>query len=151
MNNEGLRAFEMTHRQHLERPTYAELYKIISEAARKHRVDCRLDALHFLTLNFEFMVAEPLGWQRSGTLAAILLGNVREAVDRDLETLFEEFGPPDRYGPGPRVSTSDSGSELDPSRPDLEDSPNGISSGRMLQTVAEIYDKLEISRWRLWG
>lgn len=149
MNIEGLRAFEAAHREHMARSTYAELYRLISDKARQHGVVCRLDALHFLTLNFEFMVAEPLGQQRSGTMAALLHGDVREAIDLDLDTIFgsEKLERRSRH---PKQFSFDDG-ELDPSRRDQEDNPTGVSSGRMLQEVAMRYRELQISKWRLWG
>ena len=143
MNLEGLRAFEAAHREHMERPAYVQLFGLISEKAREHNVHCRLDALHFLTLNFEFMVAEPLGHQRSGTLAAVMNGELRQNVEQDLDRLFRSLDGFDSNPP--------SSQPADPSREDFDESPRGVSSGRMLQHVAQEYDGMHISKWRLWG
>ena len=153
MNNEGLRAFEETHRVHMERSTYAELYRLISDKARAHNVRCRLDALHFLTLNFEFMVAEPLGQQRSGTLAAIMNGELRHDIERDLDMLFDspgEFGADSLLSDSSENEYRSTPDPVDPSRHQQEE-PRGVSSGRMLKHVAEHYHNMNISKWRLWG
>ena len=153
MNQEGLRAFEAAHKEHMERPTYAELYKIVAEKARQHNVRCRLDAIHFLTLNFEFMVAEPLGQQRSGTMAAVLNPELRYDVDRDLDMLLSSIdvgGAEYRLGANQVQYSEDQPKPVDPSRSENE-APRGVSSGKMLKHVAENYDSMHISRWRLWG
>lgn len=151
MNSEGLRAFEAAHREHMERPTYSELYRLISEKAREHGMQCRLDALHFLALNFEFMVAEPLGHQRSGTMAAIMRGDVRDAVEKDLDTLFDGPALKSHKHSLDSQSPNSKGATFDPSRDESEYGPSGISSGKMLKEVAKRYNDLHISRWRLWG
>lgn len=148
MNQAGLEAYETAHQEHLQRPTYTELYRIIVDAAIKHDIHCRLDALHFLALNFEFMVAEPLGHQRNGTMPAIMNGDVRAAIDADLKTIFRT-SQLKTY----RISKVSS-SDADPSAtaPSSDDSkPSGVPSGEMLQAVASEYSELKIANWRLWG
>lgn len=146
MNIEGLRAFEAAHREHMERSTYAELFRLISEEASNHNVRCRIDALHLLTLNFEFMVAEPLGLQRSGTMSSILHGDVRNAIVGDLGNIFKDLPPTVWEGSAQERPGFDPSSEETDGR-QLE----YVSSGRMLEHVGENYRSLRISKWRLWG
>lgn len=146
MNVEGLRAYEAAHGEHMKRRTYEELFFMVSKKAVQHEAQCRLDALHFLTLNLEFMVAEPLGYQRSGTLAAIANPELRRGLEKDLDLVFEEIGRKSVGSPA-QFDPSQHGIGGDGDDPQLR----GMSAGSMLELVGNVYRRLYVAEWQLWG
>jgi hypothetical protein len=138
MDEKGVEAFQAVMARHMKRENYREMVRMVSDAATRKGRRLRIDAVHFLALNFEGMVIEPMSARMSGandeTDTTLLDPEIRSAIVNDLDLILSPL--PDRG--------KDRGDPLDPDR-------GGSSAGRVLRAAGEVYDDLRISSWRLWG
>ncbi len=61
MDEAGHRAFRRVQARHAERESYREMLRLVLDAAADAKVALRVDAAHFLAINLETMVMEPMG------------------------------------------------------------------------------------------
>ena len=140
MNTAGLHAFQSVVRKHRERRPYDDLTDLIVAVASRNNMHLRVDAIHFLAVNLETMVIEPLAEQRGDKMS--VLEDMKETLESDIERIISDSETP--VAPAASVTA-------DLSARDDDQEMEGLSSNAVLKATAKRYDTLQISSWRLWG
>jgi rhamnose utilization protein RhaD (predicted bifunctional aldolase and dehydrogenase) len=141
MDEKGVEAFRIVQAHHMERESYREMVRMVSDAATRNARRLRIDAVHFLALNFEAMVVEPMAARVSSTDAAILDPDIRSAIAHDLDEILRNLETDEEPGAGAALTPK----STDP----LE--PGGASAGRVLESAGASYGGFRTASWRLWG